>query len=157
MNKLKFSLIGLFLLSQAIPLAQAEEQPLLCNGEANFQGSYVDLMCTNGSCSGWVPAQRVRVRGKCNSEKDIDYVAEGIVTAIYVRGICKGGVVTVNSFAQNVILYGSCTFEDNFYGAFSSSVYSPSSFASGFCQENGMSRLYHEGISRPVQGQCRPE
>jgi hypothetical protein len=155
MTNLTFSFLGICLLSQASFVASAAEAPLNCSGSATFQSSYVDLNCINGSCSGWVPSQTFLVKGKCTSDKEISYLAEGIVTEIYVTGICKAGVVSANSFSQNVALYGECSFEDNYYGSFYSSIYSPSSFATGFCQENGMSRLYFNGVVRQVTGLCR--
>jgi hypothetical protein len=155
MNNLAFSFINIYFLLQSSSLSVAAEAPLHCAGNATFQASYVDLTCTDGNCFGWIPAQTIIVKGKCVSDKEITYIAEGLLPPVYVSGICKNGIVSSNAYSQNVALSGECRFEDNYYGTYYSSIYSASSYATGFCQENGMSRIYFEGVSRQNIGLCR--
>ena len=155
MTNITLPILSIALLSLVPSLSSALDAPLHCSGSVTFQASFADFNCISGACSGWVPAQYVRIRGTCESEKEIFYTAEGVAIATYVTGTCNQGVLNSNSLSQNVAIYGECTFEDEYYGSYYSSTYSPSSFATGFCQENGMSRIYFEGVTRTIKGMCR--
>ena len=155
MSNSMLPILSLAFLSFAPSLAIAIEAPLQCSGTVTFSASFVDMSCINGACTGWIPAQYVRIKGTCDSEKEIFYTAEGVFTPIYVTGTCNEGVLTSNSLSQNIAIYGECSFEDNYYGSYYSSTYSPSSFATGFCQSTGMSRIFFEGVTRPIKGLCR--
>lgn len=153
MNALTLSFLSFYLVLPLAMAAETQASPVRCTGNVIFEGSFVDLTCSNGQCMGQFPAQDIHLEGKCDS--NIDYEALGTTAPSFVSGTCKGGVISSTSFSQNVALYGDCTFEDNFYGSFYSSVYSPVGLASGYCQENGMSRIYFSGGTRPLTGQCR--
>jgi hypothetical protein len=149
----KSTFLGMCLVLQSAVAAMPTGIPIECQGEGLFKGVFIDFACINGNCTGEIPEQLVQFIGKCTA--DIDYVAEGKVAPELVSGKCRGGVISSNSYAQNVILYGDCTYQDFYYGTYYSSIYSPASSASGSCLENGTSRIYFDGGNRSIHGKCR--
>ena len=124
-----------------------------CSGTIQFDGAYVDITCTNGMCSGQYPSQEITFNGVCDS--NIDFEATGSITPLYVSGVCKNGILTSTFDSQIISLYGDCAKDGNYAGSFYGSIYTPIGYASGYCQTNGMSRLYFSGGSKPATGQCR--
>ena len=153
MYKNTFSVVALLLISQAAISSGIPPFPVACKGEVVFQGEYLDLNCSGGICSGQLSTTYFQVEGQCDS--DVNFLSEGQMAFAYVSGICKNGSVSISTLAQNIPLYGECTLADNYYGSFYSSVYSPASFGSGYCQENGTSRIYLNGAVRSFSGKCR--
>jgi hypothetical protein len=156
MTKVVFMLATILMIFNVSFATDAIIPPLIsCSGTALFEGAFVDLNCSGGYCSGQFPAQQVQVIGKCGKDLNIDYAGYGSLTSTFVSGICKGGALTSTLFSQNLALVGNCMFEDNYYGAFNGSVDSPASYASGYCPENGMTRIFFNGGPRPIIGRCR--
>jgi hypothetical protein len=147
-----FSLAALFTILN-VHATQNSSSHLSCSGEVQLDGAFVDLDCTNGYCTGWLPKKVLQINGNC--ENGIVFEASGEVQENFVTGFCKGGVVSSTAFSQNLSLYGDCSFQDIFYGSFYSLVDSPVGSASGFCQENGMSRIFFNGGKKTIFGHCR--
>jgi hypothetical protein len=146
------SLFALFTISN-VHATQDSTSPLSCKGEVQFNGDFVDLDCTNGYCNGWLPKKELQINGNC--ENGVVFDASGELQETFVTGFCKGGVVSSTALSQNISLYGDCNLQDIFYGSFYSSVDSPIGFATGFCQENGTSRIYFNGGKKIIAGRCR--
>jgi hypothetical protein len=153
MTKLLFVFLSLGLIFQSAIASDVLVAAAKCSGNVLFEGAYVDLFCTSGYCTGAFPPQDIQIEGRCDS--DINYIGNGTIASFLVSGVCKGGLITSSFLSQNIALYGDCLFEDNFYGSFYSSVYSPFGIASGYCQENGMTRIFFNGGVRAITGQCR--
>ena len=153
MTKFAFSFLSLLLAFQFVIAKESSATTVQCLGDVLFDGAFVDLSCRNGNCSGWIPALPIQINGKC--DLGMDYEAYATVPSSFVSGACKDGLLSSSSFSQNINIYGDCSFEDSFYGSFYSSVYSPAGKGSGYCQENGTSRIYFDGGTIPVSGHCR--
>lgn len=152
MKKGVLFLFSLCILNLAIAASNIAA-PINCSAEAIFDGAFVDLNCVNGNCTGWIPLQRIQVEGNCDN--GVVFEAQGDLQQIFVSGICNGGVISSNAFSQNISFYGDCNLQDIYYGTFYSTVYSPAASATGYCQENGTSRIYFSGGNRPINGHCR--
>lgn len=145
MKKMMTLILGIFLITMSALAGQ-------CNGDMEFGGIFADLICKGGQCSGYIPAQKIKFNGTCTDE--IDFEANASFVATYVRGACVDGTLSISANSQFINLYGDCKKYDEVVGVFSSLIHSPNYSGSGYCQPNGMTRLYFGGATRPFIGDC---
>lgn len=138
----------LFYLSLLV-LSQFSSASVSCSSYASFPGTFVNMNCSGGNCSGWTNSNSFSISGNCSD--GTQFSANGYINANFVSGFCNGGWLNVNTPSENIYMSGHCSNG----GSFSGSVYAPSAFASGSCQENGMASIYFNGGSESVTGNCQ--
>jgi hypothetical protein len=143
----------LFLNFNYINASEVLPSPINCSTTVRFGEQFIDLNCYNGKCSGEIPAQEIRKVGKC--DYNVDYDSYVNISPAYVTGTCLNNFISINVYIQSVTVAGICSYEDIEIGGFNASITAPALLASGYCQANGMARIYLSGSDRLLSGTCR--
>lgn len=149
MTKVVFSLLSVLIFSfNSFSAEETNLTSVSCSAYASLPGSFVNLNCNEGNCTGWINANSFSFSGNCSD--NIHFSAAGTTNSTLVSGFCNGGWVSINAPSENIYLRGNCSNG----GSFSGNTFTQGGFASGSCKPNGMSSMYINGSSLSISGTC---
>lgn len=151
---MKFKYIFLIIQSLAlIPSFNTLASSASCEGPVKLPGSFIDVTCTNGWCYGSTEEIILDINGDC--ENHVDYSAQVKVAPMPISGHCYGNQFSGTLPSQELQFYGLCMVFGIDFGSYSAEKRTWEKNLNGYCNPNGMARIFIENESDIISGKCR--